>query len=98
MITCRALNLVLYCGLTTAIVYRLWWAHRKLGRPFLDGGRYKGALLTVAESGAVFAAASIVVFSLSIMDTPALAAAVSPTTQLAVRFYEWSMTTLLIRL
>lgn len=86
MITCRVLNLVLYCGLTTAIVYRLWYAHRRLGRPFLDGGRYKGALLTVAESGALFSAASIVVFILSVMNTPALAAAVSPTTQLAVSF------------
>lgn len=85
MITCRVLNLVLYCGITSAIVYRLWWAHTRLGRPLSDGGRYKSALLTVAESGAVFAAASIVVFGLSVADTPALGAAVSPTTQLAVR-------------
>lgn len=85
MLTCRVLNLVLYCGLTVAIAYRLWWANSRVSRLYAGGGRYTPALLTVAESGAVFAAASIVVLVLSASNNPTIVAATSPVTQLAVR-------------
>lgn len=84
MVICRALNLILYTGITAAIIYRIWWANHNFKVYLGGGGRYRAAMLTVAESGALFASAAIVVFVLTILGTSAIVAAISPTTQLAV--------------
>lgn len=85
MLACRVLSLVTYCSMTSAVIYRLWSASQRSDCLLAGGGRYKGALLMVAESGAVFAATSVVVFALSVAQTPTVAAVILPTTQLAVR-------------
>lgn len=79
-----ASNLVLYIGLTVAIAYRLWWANRRVNRLYAGRGRYTPALLTVVESGAVFATATVISLSLAAAWNPAVVAAMAPTTQLAV--------------
>lgn len=78
------LNIVLYVGLICAIAYRLRQAKSSLGRACSDGGLYSAALYTIVESGAVFATATAVLFTLAAFRSYVVVAAISPTTQLAV--------------
>ena len=78
------LNIMLHVGLICAIAYRLRQAKSSVGRAHSDGGIYNAALYTILESGAVFATATAILFTLAAVRSYVVIAAISPTTQLAV--------------
>lgn len=78
------LNIVLYVGLICAIAYRLRRANSTVGRTHSNSGLYDAALYTIVESGAVFATATAVLFTLEAFHSYVVIAAMSPITQLAV--------------
>jgi hypothetical protein len=91
-----SLSLVVNTTVVCAIAGRLWWADMRI-RPFYRGGIYTPTILTIVESGAIFLAATFVMFILDITNNPAASVGIPATTQLAVRLNLWYTCLCLLR-
>ncbi|KDQ57647.1 hypothetical protein JAAARDRAFT_687278 [Jaapia argillacea MUCL 33604] len=85
-----ALDVFVNTSVTSAIAYKLWLANKNLADHFAKRSGYLTAMFTVLESGAIFAGATIVLFSLDAAGSVAGNVGISPVAQLA------TMTPLLI--
>ncbi|KAF9036919.1 hypothetical protein BDZ89DRAFT_1129962 [Hymenopellis radicata] len=85
------LDLAVNIGCTALIAIRLWWVGRRARRITKSGGnKYFGVILTMVESGTIFALATLIAVALYLSGSFATFAAVDSVIQLA------TMTPLLI--
>ena len=88
IISAWVLDLILNFSVTVAIAGRLWWTGRKLALLTATRvNRHASSIYVVVESGALAAAASIILFGLYSSNSPSLVAALDVASQLAVRVH-----------
>ncbi len=79
------LDLAVNIGCTALISIRLWWVGHRARRITKQGGnKYFGVILTMVESGTIFALATLVTVGLYLSGSFATFAAVDSVIQLAV--------------
>jgi len=84
-----SLELVVNVSVTAAIAFRLWYMGLKVSTMSSSGGRsyqnaYLAPIFTIVESGALFAAATVVLLALYVSGNPVTLTGIDIATQLAV--------------